>query len=276
MIITKDDQVVDLQGKTYRGNILVSGPVSGVLICNGRVKGEIRCRSSGYAKAVERWNRTADWTQAIQEQAPRNITIRDLVIEGSGESHQLYAGPGSTHITARRVTFTGHSKGPSVYLSMETAHNRVIGCTFEATTGARREVMSIDGSADNIVRNNNFNLCTWGGLYIYRNSGENGVIRHQEPRRNLIETNKFNLRGMWLVRLGIDLEIPWGVHIGSRQGRRVRHNDLDAGYPWGSSADDRDFARNNKVINNTFGGDVLNRWVLDSDKGNTVTGNQSA
>jgi parallel beta-helix repeat protein len=278
--ITTGGQSIDLRGETYKGNILIQGPVSDVTISNGVVEGEIRCRASSYRDIVDRWNRTADWTQAVQDYAPTNVTLRDLTVRGSGDTHQVYMGPGTTYATIRRVNFIGKSKGPSIYLSMETAHNRVLGCNFNAKTGSRREVLSIDGSADNMILNNRFQRCLWGGIYVYRNSGENGVIRHQEPRRNLISRNRFNLSGMMPIRVGVDevateLEVPWGIILGSRQGRRERHNDLDAGYPWGSSASDLDYARDNTVTNNSFKGDWLFRWVLDTDEGNTVSGNSS-
>lgn len=277
MKITSSNQTIDLGGETYKGDILVQGPVSGVVIRNGRVNGEIRCRASDYKALVEKWNKTGDWTKAVREAAPRGVTISNLVVNGMGASHQVYAGPGCSNIKVRKVRFTGQSLGPSVYLSMESEKNLVSGCSFEAVTGERREVMSIDGSARNLIENNRFLRCRWGGIYIYRNSGEHGQIRHQEPRFNVIQGNRFDLTGMWVARVGYGskgVEVPHGVIIGSRQGSKY-HSPDDAGYPWGSSADDRDFARENVVTGNLFRGDWLNRWVLDADKQNTVSGNKA-
>lgn len=275
MRLATDGELIDLGGRTYEGDIRIVGPARGITVQNGRVRGEIRCRASGYSDVLERWNRTPDWTKAAQEAAPHDITLRDLTVEGQGDATAgVYAGPGTTDLTIRRVNFTGRTSGPSVYLSMETARNRVLGCTFSGRPGARREVLAVDGSADNIIRNNTFNRCRYGGIYIYRNSGENGVIRHQEPRRNLITGNRFDLAGMQILRFTIDMKIPWGVFIGSRQGTRIRHNDLDAGYPWGSSASDLCYARENIVTDNQFRGDWLQRWVRDNDEDNVVAGNE--
>jgi parallel beta-helix repeat protein len=275
MIIKKSNQIIDLRGETYKGSILIRGAVSNVTIENGTVEGEIRCRAESYRDVVERWNKTGEWTRAIREASPSYVTLRDLKVLGGEDVHQVYLGPGTTYVDIRKVRFVGRSAGPSLYMSMESGHHRVTNCVFNSRTGSKREVIAIDGSADNVIRNNLFRNCKWGGIYIYRNSGEHGTIRHQEPRRNLITRNRFDLRDMALVRLGLDLDIPWGVKIGSRQGSRIRHNDLDAGHPWGSSASDLDFARENVVIRNQFKGDRWRRWVLDNDIDNEVANNEA-
>jgi hypothetical protein len=275
MLIRDSGTVVDLKGRTLKDNILVQGPVKDVVIQNGTLRGEIRFRASDYKKVLEEYNKTKHWTREVRKVAPQGAVLRDLVIEPSGDTHSLYCGPGTTGVRVVACEFKGESKGPLIYLSMEGAYHEVLRCEFRGKTGMRREIIAIDGCAESVIRGCKFLRCTQGGIYIYRNSGENGTIRHQEPRFNLIKDNRFDLRGMWLRSSFLDSEVPHGVIVGSRQGSRTRHNDLDAGYPWGSSKDDRDFARQNTVIGNRFKGDWFKRWVCDNDKNNTVVDNKA-
>ncbi|NCW27432.1 MAG: hypothetical protein EBV83_03925 [Verrucomicrobia bacterium] len=86
-------------------------------------------------------------------------------------------------------------------------------------------------------------------------------MRHQTPQGNLIENNFFELKDL---KPG-----SYGIWLGSHQGRRKYCED-DAGYPFGSSIDNRDFADHNTVGGNVFqpAGD---RAVRDDGSGNRVT-----
>jgi hypothetical protein len=68
-------------------------------------------------------------------------------------------------------------------------------------------------------------------------------VRHQTPRENRIENNNFNLSSL--------RPSSYGIWLGSRQGRRS-YCEADAGYPFGSSADNGDFADDNIVAGNIF------------------------
>lgn len=277
MKIKDDGFVLDLQGGVLEDNILIEA--SDVIVRNGTVRGEIRARAPMYGRVLEEWNKTPYWTEKIREAAPSRPRLFDLTIDGPGDTHQVYFGPGVTGGRVRNCKFVGRSKGPSVYLSMESGEHKFVSCKFNARLGAKREVIAIDGSKYNLIAECVFKRCWHGGIYIYRNSGENGTIRHQTPEWNVIRNNKFDLNKMALVRLGLSTllppEVPHGVIIGSRQGSRLNHNSLDDGYPWGSSASNLDHAKYNTVIDNQFRGDWLKRWVLDTDKNNTVKGNST-
>jgi parallel beta-helix repeat protein len=276
MRIEESDQIINLRGETLKEDILVTGPVENIIIRNGTIKGEIRLRPANASSLRDKYNRTPEWTDRVRKASPRNIKIRNVIFETGGSTHQLYVGMGSMRVSVESCKFRGVSTGPSLYLSPEGGEHEIRDCTFEAVLGVLREVISIDGSAYNLITNNRFLRCKNGGIYIYRNCGEDGTIRHQEPRFNLIKNNFFDLSGMNIVRPGLGPlipEIPHGVIIGSRQGNR-RYCNLDAGFPYGSSIDDRDFARNNSVINNTFAGEWFSRHVLDNDKNNTIHGNR--
>jgi len=104
-------------------------------------------------------------------------------------------------------------------------------------------VVAVDGSATNTIVGNRFLRVDHGGIYLYRNCGEGGTVRHQTPRGNVIENNFFNMR---------DLSSgSYGVWLGSRKGRRSYCED-DIGYTFGSSIDNRDFADHNTVRGNVF------------------------
>jgi parallel beta-helix repeat protein len=103
--------------------------------------------------------------------------------------------------------------------------------------------MAVDGSATNTIIGNHFLQVSYGGIYLYRNCGEGGTVRHQTPQGNVIENNFFNIKDL---RSG-----SYGIWLGSRQGRRS-YCEEDAGYPFGSSIDNRDFADHNILRGNIF------------------------
>jgi parallel beta-helix repeat protein len=141
----------------------------------------------------------------------------------------------------RNCGFTGWSASTTVYLDAESGGNRIEGCTFDVRSG--REVMAVDGSATNTIIGNRFLQTGYGGIYLYRNCGEGGTVRHQTPQGNVIENNFFNVKDL---RAG-----SYGIWLGSRQGRRS-YCEEDAGYPFGSSIDNRDFADHNVLRGNIF------------------------
>lgn len=274
MIITENGTTIDLGGKVLREDIILRGPVSDITIRNGIVKGEIRLRPSKI-----KGNTKPGYTKRARKAAPSGITIRGITFDTDGSTHQLYMGPGSNNCRVLNCRFIGRSKGPCLYLSPEGGSNFISGNIFNAKTGKRREVLAIDGSADNIIEKNEFLVCHYGGIYVYRNCGENGTVRHQKPRRNVIRENKFDLSGMVLARLsngsGHQASFtykPYGIIIGSRQGD-CAYCHLDNMHDIGSGKSDLDFARGNTVIDNKFSGDWFNRHVKDNDKNNLVKRN---
>ena len=214
-----------------------------ITIRNGSIRGSIRIYGLGVngeaAKVRESSHREGHtaWAQAV---APRAILLEDLKIEADHRI-PLYLGPGVTGVTVRNCTFTGWSASTTVYLDAESGGNRIEGCAFDVRSG--REVVAVDGSATNTIVGNRFLQAGYGGIYLYRNCGEGGTVRHQAPQGNVIENNFFNMKDL---RSG-----SYGIWLGSRQGRRSYCED-DAGYPFGSSIDNRDFADHNTVRGNVF------------------------
>jgi parallel beta-helix repeat protein len=273
MNITESNTTLDLKGGVLNDSIMIRGPIRNIKILNGRIKGEVRLRP---LDIPDDSHTKPGHTERVRKLAPNNITLENIIFDTNGLTHQVYFGPGSTESKLIDCTFYGRSLGPSVYLSPEGGGHIVRKCGFYAETGGRREVLSIDGSSDNLIEDNNFKRCTWGGVYVYRNSGEDGKVRHQTPQNNTIKNNKFNLTGMQMIRFsngsghqGSLFYVPYGIILGSRQGDSS-YSELDSQYNIGSGVSNLDYAQNNKVINNTFSGDWLKRHILNNDVGNTV------
>ena len=183
-------------------------------------------------------SRTAEHTATAQGAAPTHIALERVTIVGTG-SIPLYVGPGVTRLSLTNSTLTGRSDATALYLDAESAANRIENNTIAVAT--QREAVAVDGSARNRITGNRFTLGGRGGVFLYRNCGERGVIRHQTPSDNQITDNVFS--GAARLR-------PQLVVVGSREGRRS-YCGADRGYPWGSSADDGDGATNNVVARNT-------------------------
>jgi parallel beta-helix repeat protein len=198
-------------------------------------------------------------TERTQHHAPHHIHFSQIKTDTTG-AIPFYFGPGVTHSSIQDSHISGLSKSVAIYLDAESAHNLIANNRID--TDAARELIAVDGSAHNRIINNDFNRLNRGGIYLYRNCGEGGNIRHQAPQYNLIEGNRFFYK-RYLGRKP-------AVWLASRNGNR-NYCDYDEGYDIGSSASDMDFARHNKVINNTF---IRRKLIRMDDQPNEVSGNE--
>ena len=230
----------------------------GIIIRNCRIRGSIRIMGmgrNGEATEVKKSSHTEGHIQRAQSAAPTGILISGVEIEAA-HGIPLYLAPGVTKVTVEESKFTGWSVATGLYLDAESADNVIRNNTFTLKTG--REVIAIDGSAGNHLEGNRFQNPAFGGIYVYRNCGEGGTVRHQMPQGNVILDNHF-ATGM----LGV---LSYGIWLGSRNGHRSYCED-DAGYPFGSSADNRDFADNNSLSGNIFDPPTP-RSIRDDGRGN--------
>lgn len=212
-----------------------------VSLSNCVVHGAIRIWGMGANGRIEDLHassRTADHTATTQAAAPTRVSLTDVSFAATG-SIPLYIGPGVTGVTVERPRFTGRSVSTAIYLDAESADNAFTGGVFDIRTS--REQIAVDGSARNRITDNRFALRGKGGVFLYRNCGEDAVIRHQTPSDNTITDNSFTGAG-WFR--------PRAVVVGAREGNRRYCRD-DAGWPYGSSADDGDHATGNTVARNT-------------------------
>lgn len=216
-----------------------------VVIQGCRIHGAIRVWGMEAGRpmiALRESSRRAGHTQRLQAAAPANVRIENVTLTGTG-SIPLYVGPGVTGLTLTGSRIDGRSESVAVYLDAESAGNILSDNIIAARTG--REIIAVDGSAGNRITDNTLRLnvgamLNRGGVFLYRNCGEDGVVRHQTPSDNRITGNTF--RASWLGPVQ-------GVVVGAREGRR-RYCGDDAGYPFGSSMDDSDNATGNVVAGN--------------------------
>lgn len=189
-------------------------------------------------------SRTSGHTATLQTSAPTDLMLENVTFVATG-SIPLYVGPGVTGVRMTGGGFRGQSVSTAIYLDAESAAAVIRNVAFDIRTG--REQIAVDGSARNRIEANTFNLGGRGGVFLYRNCGEDGVVRHQTPSDNTVSGNRFE---------GTAWFRPRPVVVGSREGRR-RYCDDDAGWSFGSSADDGDRATGNVVSDNT----VRFRWL---------------
>jgi len=220
-----------------------------IVLANCTIHGNLRIwgvGAGGDLDALRTSSRQEGHTARLQAAAPTRIALTNLHLVGTG-SIPLYVGPGVTSVAMLGGRVTGRSVSTAVYLDAESAGNTIRGVAFDIATG--REQIAIDGSARNRIEANRFALRGRGGVFLYRNCGEDGVIRHQPPSDNIVSNNSFQ-GAAWFQ--------PRTVLVGAREGRR-RYCGDDAGWPFGSSLDDGDNATGNVVSGNTS----RYRWLPD-------------
>lgn len=232
-----------------------------ITIRNFKIKGSIRVwglGKNGQGEDVKASSFKENHTEFAQSVAPRNIKFESIEIEAEHRI-PLYIAPGCTNITVKNCTFNGNTVATTIYLDCESANNKIINNIFSTENG--REAIAIDGSANNLIEGNTFNKAELGGVYLYRNSGEGGTVRHQSPVGNKIANNTFNLKNDILSKF-MRILFPT-IWIGSRSKfmqyfYTYRHED--DGYLFGSSVDNNDLAKDNIVENN--GRIIVRDWQL--------------
>jgi len=254
---------IDCNGKAFnKGKVTELQIVaSNVTIRRCKINGSIRTIGlgrNGESKGVKESSTTLGHTARAQAAAPRNTVLYKVTITGHGRI-PLYLGPGTTRLTMSNSTINGRSNSVALYLDAESGHNIIRNNKFNVDGDFTlrqlrvREVIAVDGSADNQILSNTINNAKGGGIYLYRNCGEGGTVRHQAPQRNLIAGNTINGSG------------GYGIWLGSRNGGRM-YCSADDGFPFGSSKDDSDFADNNELRGNIFTG--FNQTIKDNGKNN--------
>ena len=233
---------IDIKNCVSQGMIHVYGPA-----ING--EGPMLTESS----------RRAGHSLRTRLRAPSYIHFDRIELQSHG-AIPVYFGPGVNHSAITNSHIRGQSASVAIYLDAESSQNLISGNVFDIRS--RRELIALDGSAYNRITGNRFVNPIRGGIFLYRNCGEGGNIRHQSPSYNLINNNRFEYASRRTRKPSI-----W---LGSRNGNR-RYCDKDKGYPFGSSSDDKDHAIYNLVMRNEF----INRmYIRSSDSSNLVLHNQ--
>lgn len=231
-----------------------------IVIKNLSVTGSLRIQGmaeNGQGEYLKESSHHAGHTERAQAAAPSHITLDNLTVQ-AGDHNVLYFAPGVHDITLQNSQIFGHTSGLALYLDAESANNSIENNVFNVQTKTR-EVIAIDGSAHNVIEHNQFINPNHGAIYLYRNCGEGGTVRHQTPSNNQIVQNQF--------KLGSDGKLPV-IWIASRNGHKS-YCSADDGYPFGSSLSDLDLATDNTVSDNTFSLKSMSRfwlWLYGGDK----------
>lgn len=234
-----------------------------ITIRNCTIKGAIRIQglgTNGQAEDVRLSSLQPDHTQRAQAAAPDNIDLSGLTFIANGKI-PLYLAPGVTNVTVENSSFAGETGGTAIYLDAESANNSILSNSFNVTTKAREQI-AIDGSAHNRISGNRFINPINGGIYLYRNCGEGGTIRHQSPQHNEITGNSFSYSKPGAAP---------AIWLASRNGARLYCLTAPSA-PFGSGLSSKDFAEFNKVTGNTLiGGDLS--LIRNDDERNVIEGN---
>lgn len=277
--------IIDCQGSTIRSGTSdeVALTISSIRLEDGRwdvprhivirncaVQGAIRIAGmgvNGEAEPVRQSSSLPGHTARAQAAAPSDILLSDLRVT-TRSAIPLYAGPGTTKLKVSGSKFAGTSGSVGIYLDAESADNAIEDNQFDLAT-TNREIIALDGSAHNTITGNSFENPIHGGIFLYRNCGEGGTIRHQASQYNVISRNTFRYHDDGLLSWWKTKPALW---LGSRQGNRS-YCFHDVARPFGSSLNSRDEAQHNVVSDNSIEGGSPS-LIVDNDADNEITGNR--
>ncbi len=246
----------------------------GATVRNCIVHGGIAVGSTMSADTVRASSRRAGHVGRMQAVSAKSVSLDNLTImanplpDGSLIRNILYVQVGVTDFLLQNSSISGEiGDGLPIYLDAESARNSILNNVFNVVT-RNREYIALDGSSDNSIRGNTFVNPRRGAIYVYRNCGETGIVRHNEPRRNVVENNVFR----FTRRATATVPVVW---VASREKSKTYQSwcDLDKGVPFGSGVSDRDFAKGNIIRNNRFVGVAKDHAVVVDDPENVQEGN---
>ncbi len=269
------DMIEVVSSSTFSNGVRTWQRPTHITIKNCRVTGSIRIwgmskNGQGFpyddsGKQVNHYKLSsfkAGHSERARSNAPAFITLDGLTITGTGRN-PVYFAPGVSYSKLVNSMLLGHSNAVALYLDAESTRNLISNNQFHTTTGNKpferwdRPIIAIDGSSYDTISNNFFSALNHGGIYLYRNCGEGGVVRHSTPSHNHIINNVFNYikykgdnPAIYISSKNDDFTLT-GVGFGFC-------ND-DKGFPFGSSESNLDFARYNVVMQNQ----IIKRSVGD-------------
>ncbi|MBX2835880.1 MAG: right-handed parallel beta-helix repeat-containing protein, partial [Gammaproteobacteria bacterium] len=280
-----------------------------IVFRNAKIEGSLRVYGlgkNGEAARVKASSYNESHVEYVRKNAPSDITLESLDIKGYGRT-PVYFSPGVTEVTLRQSRIHGESIRVGIYLDAESGRNSITNNIISVTTQDGSMFgfydrgwpqIAIDGSQSNVIEGNQFYRLQQGGIYVYRNCGEGGTVRHSKPSNNRLVDNEFHYTlsssnpavanpaiyigsrdyGLWEKRLPgshcNDDEQP-GVKIGSAvsnadhatdteiRGNRVHLHQTVGMYrmPRGYSLRERFIVRNPKINRGTVTAD--NALVVD-------------
>jgi len=150
--------------------------------------------------------------------APTNILFDNVTLIGNGAT-PIYLRHGVTRFTMINSVIRGKSKEDvGVYFDSETTENTILNSTLAVSSdkglNRGREQIAVDGSSYNFIVGNRISGMDDGGVYVYRNCGEHGIVRYSTPSYNVIVNNQFVYKNYW--HKGSKNE--YAVYLSSRNG----------------------------------------------------------
>ena len=253
---------------------------SNIIVRNCEIRGSIRIfgmSQNGEGAILRESSHTEGHTARARYAAPSHIWFDKITLIGQGRI-PFYVSPGTTHVSVSNSTFSGETNSTAIYLDAESANNIFFNNRIGTKTKVR-ELIAVDGSSHNKFINNYFSSLGHGGIYVYRNCGEGGTVRHATPSWNQFINNTFfynkfkgiNINLEKLADLTLSFKTP-AIWIASRNGGKSYCGD-DNGFGMGSSKDDRDFARHNVIAQNQIFKLSPDRMISIDDQPNIVKDN---
>lgn len=246
---------INIQSRSYldgQGNTRWERPRD-ITVRNCTLQGNINVTGMGgqNTPAVRDSSRTnANHTQLMRDAAPTHIVFDNLTVDPEGYI-AAYLYMGTTAVTIQNSRFVGQGRSTVIYLDAESGQHQILNNRFETVPG--REVIAVDGSSENRIEGNTFATSPKGGVFIYRNCGEAGTVRHNEPVKNDLFGNVFQDAS--------GLVVGWPhIWVASRNGNRS-YCEADAGYPYGSSVDNLDHAHSTAIKGNHFNAGALTVYL---------------
>jgi parallel beta-helix repeat protein len=144
----------------------------------------------------------------VRAVAPHDITFDNITLIGSG-GNPFYLSSGVNHVRLINSELKGRSSAVGIYLEAESFANLIQNNWIHVQ--ADNEQIAVDASSHNTIVDNKISQLSTGGIYLYRNCGERGVVRYSTPSFNQIINNFFyydNYQGY-----------NPGIWLGSRNGR---------------------------------------------------------
>ena len=245
--VTIDCNGATIDGRRWPAELtIVVIEASNIRVRNCNVHGSIRIFGvDATGDSLRLASYRPDHTRLWQEAGTKNVVFENMTITGYG-LNPFYVTHGATRVTLRNSTMRGRSDAVAIYLDAETAENVIKDNDIGVQT-RKDEQIALDGSARNLIVGNRLSGLNRGGVFLYRNCGERGMIRHQGPEDNVIIDNVF-----YYDRYEGSTPAVW---IAERQGDLPGYcgdDDLPGAPKIGSNLDHLDHADRTVVAHNRF------------------------
>jgi hypothetical protein len=213
-----------------------------VTIKNCKIIGAVRIQIKTSIADLKESSYKPGHANRMRNIAPTRITLDNLTITGRSRI-PVYIGNGVTDSKLINSELKGESDAVAVYIDAESFRNLIKKNYIHTVTS--REVIAVDASNFNKIIDNRFSGLSRGGIYLYRNCGERGVVRHTTPSQNTIVNNTF-----YYSKYSPSIfSVNPSVYLGSRHGS-PGYCDEDDEQTIGSGASNADYAKYNVVMQN--------------------------